>query len=70
MNPLKAQEKGSFCLLAEWEGNHLLSTYYVSDTILILEYRVKIGKVLFCGVCITMETGRYRFKLKKLEITA
>ena len=56
--------------MAEWEGNHLLSTYYVSDTILILEYRVKIGKVLFCGVCITMETGRYRFKLKKLEITA
>lgn len=57
-------------MLAEWEGNHLLSTYYVSGTILSLEYRVKIGKALFCGVCITEETGRYRFKLKQLEITA
>ena len=42
-----------------------MSTYYVSGTILSLEYRVKIGKALFCGVCITEETGRYREERSK-----
>jgi hypothetical protein len=52
-------------LLAEWEGNHLLSTYYVSGTILILEYRVKIGKALFCGVCITEENRQVQVQVEE-----
>lgn len=54
-------------MLAEWEGNHLLSTYYVSGTILILEYRVKIGKALFCGVCITEENRQVQVQVEEAE---
>lgn len=52
-------------MLAEWKGNHLLSTYYVSGTILILEYRVKIGKALFCGVCITEENRQVQVQVEE-----
>ena len=44
-----------------------MSTYYVSGTILILEYRVKIGKALFCGVCITEENRQVQVQVEEAE---
>lgn len=50
--PIKSIGQGSFCLLAEWEGNHLLSTYYL-QALFESEYRFKIGKApVFVGFAI------------------